>query len=235
MLRPGSGHGEFFSLNSKKTAWESGDEKMKTDEVNLNIRQHEEEILDTINWEYSERAKDLYRFFDLFNRRFFEGKLPIAAISFRSGRALGWYRMGRNEFGVKDQINLNSLYLERPRYQTLKTLLHEIIHEWQDYFGKHSAAAWYHNKQFQTKSKELGIPSDSRGHTIGIIDPFVAFCRQHGVDFSEHSQEAEEPRIAAEQSSNSKLQKYNCGCTNIWAATRVHAVCRFCGGEFERQ
>jgi len=208
---------------------------MKTDEVNLSIRRHEEEKLNADSWEYTEKAKDLYRFFDLFNRRFFEGLLPTPAISFRSGRmtGLGWYRIGRNEFGVKDQINLNSIYLGRSRYQTLKTLLHEMTHQWQDYFGKRSASGWYHNKHFQTKSEELGIPSDSRGQTIGITDPFVAFCRQHGVDFSELLEEAEEYRLAEERRGRSKLQKYSCGCTNIWAATRVDAICKVCGKEFE--
>lgn len=206
---------------------------MEADAINLSIRNHEETVA-TI-WEFSERACELYRFFDLFNRRFFEGKLPTPVISFRTGRvsSLGWYRVGRNEVGVKDQINLNSKHLERPKYQTLTTLLHEMIHEWQDYFGKHSKG-YYHNKQFRLKTKELGIPSDSRGHTIDITDPFVGFCKKHGVDFAQLDDfrkqggysKVKRPR------GRSKLHKYTCGCTNIWAAIKVIASCKQCGGDF---
>ena len=128
---------------------------MKVDKVNLDIRRHEEK--DYTEWEYSERAKDLYTFFDLFNRRFFSEQLPIPVISFRPGRvtSLGWYLLGRNEVGVKDQINLNARHLGLPRYVTLATLLHEMAHQWQDYFGKHGGGC-YHNKQFQEKPENLG-------------------------------------------------------------------------------
>ena len=202
----------------------------KADAVNINIRKHEEEVV--VNWKHSERARELYKFFDLFNRRFFAGKLPTPAISFRPGRVttLGWYRIGRNEFGVKDQINLNTLHLERPKYLSLVTLLHEMVHQWQDYFGKHGAR-YYHNKQFQAKSRELGIPSDSKGYTLSITDPFIEFCRRHGVDFQERSIGG--LYIIQRRRGKSKLKKYNCGCTNIWAATKVRANCRLCGGEFE--
>ena len=79
---------------------------MRTDAVNLDIRRHEEKKLDATSWEHSEEARELYRFFDLFNQRFFNGKLPTPVISFRSGRvtSLGWYHIGRNEFGVLDSL-----------------------------------------------------------------------------------------------------------------------------------
>lgn len=202
---------------------------MKSDTVNLDIRRHEE--LDSTEWEHSERAKELYSFFDLFNRRFFSGHLPTPVISFRPGRvtSLGWYRLGRNEVGVKDQINLNTKHLGLPRYMGLVTLLHEMAHEWQNYFGKHGTG-YYHNKQFQIQTGEFGIPSDSIGRTIRITNPFVDFCRSYGVDFSEEGDSFELPKRPR---GRSKLRKYNCGCTNIWAATRVRARCRLCGREFE--
>ena len=202
---------------------------MKADTVNLDIRRHEE--LDSTNWEYSERAQELYRYFDLFNRRFFSGQLPIPVISFRPGRvsSLGWYRLGRNEVGIKDQINLNTRHLGLPRYVTLGTLLHEMAHEWQDYFGEHGTG-YYHNKQFQAKTREFGIPSDSAGRTIEITDPFVEFCKRHGVDFSE---EGDSFKPFKRPRGRSNLSKYNCDCMNIWAAKRVHARCELCGGEFK--
>jgi len=201
---------------------------MKADAVNLDIRRHEER--DVVSWKYSDTARELYKFFDLFNRRFFNGQLPTPAISFKSGRAAGWYRLGRNEFGVKDQINLNCENLGLPKYLNLMILLHEMIHQFQDYYGKHSAG-WYHNKQFQTKSRELGIPSDPRWYTIQITDPFVEFCKRHGVDFPKEAEQQLKPpkRLPG----RSKLRKYNCGCTNIWAATRVCARCELCVGEFK--
>jgi len=208
---------------------------MRTDEINLSIRRHEEEV-DAKSWDYSEMACLLYRFFDLLNKEFFDGKLPAPIISFLSDRSrrLGWYRIGRNEFGLKDQINLNAQYLEQPPYRTLVTLLHEMIHQWQDYFGKHSASRHYHSRQFQTMAESLGIPCDFQGHTIGIMEPFSEFCRRYGVPVTE--QEASEGfEQAMKVGSKSKLNKYSCGCTNIWAATHVKAVCMLCGEEFNRQ
>lgn len=209
---------------------------MRTEAINLSIRGHEES--DAPDWEHSERAGELYNFFGIFSDEFFEGRLPAAVISFRSGRItnLGWYHIGRNEIGVKDQINLNSQHLERPKYQTLVTLLHEMTHEWQDYFGKHSNNRYYHNKQFQRKSMELGIPSNSKGHTIGITDPFIEVCRRYGIEVPERAIEEFES-IGKSRGSRgmSKLRKYSCGCTNVWAATRVQAVCKLCGGDFRIQ
>lgn len=205
---------------------------METEAINLSIRGHEES--DAPDWKHSERARELYNFFEIFNQEFFEGRLPTPVVSFRHDRVtrLGSYYTGRNEFAVKDQINLNSQHLERPKYQALATLLHEMIHEWQDYSGKHSSG-YYHNKQFQTKSRELGIPCNAKGQTTGITDPFVEVCRRYGIEVSE--QAIKEFKPIERSRGTSKLRKYSCGCTNIWAATRVHAMCKLCGGEFKIQ
>src|ERR1700722_12491399 len=44
----------------------------------------------------------------------------------------GHFRLGHNGFGLKGEIALNSRYLtDRPPYQVLGTLLHELLHAWQ--------------------------------------------------------------------------------------------------------
>jgi hypothetical protein len=201
---------------------------MHTDTVNISIRKHEEVYVN--KWEYSDMAKECYRFFELFNQNFFGNVLPTPVISFCMDRVtcLGWYRIGRNEIGIKDQINLNAKYLELPKYKILSILLHEMVHEFCDYFGKHGKNN-YHNKQFRIKTEELGIPSNTRGQTIAFKNPFVEFCNKNGVDVTE-----EESLVVIRRSEGkSKLKKYRCGCSNIWAAKRIDAYCRRCGLRFE--
>jgi len=103
--------------------------------TNKTIRQHEAQ---TPDWRYSELSKHLYIWFDRFNEQFFENLLQTPAISFERERAnsLGHYLLTRNAFGLKWNININSLYTDLPFADTLGTLLHEMIHQWQQEFGE---------------------------------------------------------------------------------------------------
>jgi hypothetical protein len=200
--------------------------------TNARIKEHE---IRTKEWMYSELSKELYMWFERFNGRFFDGKLQTAAISFkRTGiRTLGHYVIDRNEFGLKWNINLNSVYLKRPFMEILATLLHEMIHQWQELYGK-SGRGSYHNIEYQKKSIELGIPSSARGVRLGYQDPFVSFIRKHGVD-------AECSLLLVEDISQlppigrgkSKLNKWSCGCTNVRVAVKdFRAKCLKCGNRF---
>ena len=64
----------------------------------------------------------------------------------------GHFRYGHNGFGLKGEIALNSRYLGLPPYEVLGTLLHELLHGWQDAHGTPGKRN-YHNRQFRTKAK----------------------------------------------------------------------------------
>ena len=204
--------------------------------TNEQIREHE---IQTTEWRFSKLSKEFYVWFERFNERFFAGKLPTVAISFKRTRinSLGHYVIDRNEFGLKWNINLNSVHLERPLAEILKTLLHEMIHQWQESFGKNSKGN-YHNVEYQKKSRELGIQVNAQGVTIGYDDPFVSFIREHGVNAESRllvDAEGRPIRAPRPVPGKSKLKLWSCGCTKVRVAVKdFRAKCLKCGNEFVR-
>ena len=201
--------------------------------TNAVIRDHE---IQTDEWEYSKLSEHLYTWFDRFNERFFHDKLQTPAVSFRITRinTLGHYVINRNEFGLKWNININRLYTDRPLVEILGTYLHEMIHMWQQEFGKKRNRSNYHNVEYRKKSMELGIPSNERGMTLGCRDPFVAFLREHGVD-AEITIGDDVP-LPISIPGKSKLKRWSCGCTYVWVGVKdFQAKClnEKCGNIFE--
>jgi hypothetical protein len=197
--------------------------------TNKTIKQHE---IQTDEWRFSELSKHLYIWVDRFNENFFDNILQTPAISFERRRAnnLGHYVLKRNAFGFKWNININSRHVERPFAETLGTLLHEMIHQWQQEFGA-KKIIWprnnYHNVEFRVKSALLGIPSDNYGRTLGYEKPFLSLLEKYGLNY--------EPKPVLEEKviGNSKLKKWTCGCTNARVAiVDFRAECLKCGNRF---
>lgn len=199
------------------------------EDINRNLREHESSVGD---WYLKSAVKYLYRFFDLFNAQWFAQGLPQAVISFKKTRVttLGHYRFGRNEFGLKHEINLNSQYMERPFCQILATLLHEMIHLEEDLRGikPGKSSGNRHSRFFLERSRMIGIPSDARGYSLGMFEPFAGFVTLHGVEII-----AEKEGVRKFKKGSSNLRKYSCGCTNVRVGSKkFSAVCRLCGKEF---
>jgi len=110
--------------------------------------------------------------FACFNTALFNNKLPKCIITISSSsRQHGHYIKERftarktetldegNQY--MDEIALNPDSFDRDDIVILGTLVHEMVHLWQDVFGEPSRAA-YHNKEWGTKMEELGLmPSDT--------------------------------------------------------------------------
>ena len=214
--------------------------KMVDERVNIEIMENE---LDAMDWELNSLVWDLYWFVDLFNMVFFkETPVPIPALTFEKSRVnnLGFYRIGRNDFAVKDQINLNRLYIERPLYETLGTLLHEMVHSFEYIYIEESKRTknWYHTNAFREKLKECGIHTDERGCHVAIGDPFRYILKRHGVDLN-HGNMVQKGGLVLvppkeKKKGKSKLKKWSCGCQNVRIGTsEFHATCNLCGNEFE--
>lgn len=197
--------------------------------INQVARKHEETVQD---WDYAEIGRTLYRWNDLFNIRFFNSELPTPLLSFRrvGTKVYGHYVPGRNEIGAKQNVNINPVHLVNPLADVLETLAHEQVHIWQANYGKPGRRN-YHNRQCRRKMAEIGIPCDKWGRSLGMIDPFVSFLREHGVDANTR---LEVPREETAQPSGGHLTKWHCCCTNIWAAVEVLARCERCHREFEK-
>jgi DNA repair photolyase len=185
--------------------------------------------------ERSEVLTLLHRFLPRIIKRFY-GEMPLPALSWDRARSgvLGWYRQ-EDGLALCHRINLNSAETNRSLADILQTLTHELGHEWQHLYGE-PASPPYHNNQFQAKMLEIGIPCDSRGHSLGMTDPFVSFLKTLGVGAEVVSLKQENEGMRSR--SGSRLKPWSCGCTKVWASAgvTVEATCqnKQCGKKFER-
>jgi hypothetical protein len=202
--------------------------------INIAIMENEKSAYD---WVLSNLAWELYWWTDFFNIAFFRDQpVPVPAISFERTKitTLGHYVPGRNSLGLLENINVNTAHLNRPLWDILATLIHEMCHSWQKIYGKPSKS-WFHNKEFQTKMSELGIVINNKGCHLGIGDPFVFLLRKHGVQFNHNRGHDGTIKIPPKPKpkGKSKLKKWSCGCTNIRVGVKdLEAKCLKCGNTF---
>ena len=101
-----------------------------------------------------------------FNLALFHGKLPKCTISIqRKANSVGYYSHKRfiSDTGLyTDEIALNPEYFGvLPIIDTLATLVHEMVHQWQQYYGTVGRRA-YHNREWADKMESIGLmPSDT--------------------------------------------------------------------------
>ncbi len=115
----------------------------------------------------TESYSELQQAFDYFNQALFEEKLPRCLITYqRSKRTYGYFSKQRFTHATSkqliDEIAMNPSYFAvRPIEDTLSTLVHEMVHQWQFYCGNPGRRG-YHNKQWAEKMLSIGLmPSDS--------------------------------------------------------------------------
>ena len=102
------------------------------------------------------------RAYKWFNKHLFGGKLPECLITLqRRAHARGYYR--HNSFRArrgkkrKAEIALNPDYfVERTDGQIVSTLVHEMTHLWQCYFGNPGRGR-YHNIEWADKMESIGL------------------------------------------------------------------------------
>lgn len=216
-----------------------------SEKINLEIMENE---LSATDWELNSLAWELYWFVDLFQAVFFKDQpVPIPALTFQKTRVntLGHYRLGRNSFAVKEQINLNRIYLTRPLWSVLSTLFHEMVHSWEfTYIPKEKRTkSWYHSKAFRVKMAEFGILCNNNGSHAGLDykGKFVLTLIQHGVTFDDlpafnkvtgDSIVPIDP--GGKKKGTSKLKKWTCGCQLVRIGKREFcATCDICGNKFK--
>ncbi len=106
--------------------------------------------------------------YEHFNQELFEGALPECLITLqrKEKRVYGYFWSQRFEeigSGEKtDEIAMNPQHFKsRTIEAVLSTLAHEMVHQWQAYFGTPSRKA-YHNKEWADKMESIGLmPSDT--------------------------------------------------------------------------
>jgi hypothetical protein len=186
------------------------------------------------DWFGHDIAAALQEWAERFDEQF---KLNIPEMALRvdalSRSCYGHFRYGHNGFGLRGEIAINSRYLrgQRQQWEVLGTLLHEMLHAWQQAHGEPGKGN-YHNHEFRNKALMYGLVIDRRGRTRYLDDsPFVRLLKQYRVDVPPlPSAAAGEKRERGE----SKMKKWSCRCTNLRCAKELNAVCRNCGQEFNR-
>ena len=183
--------------------------------------------------------------FDHFNRALFDGQLSHVVLNFsRHARAYGFFAPQRwhapGEKARTHEISLNPSHLSvRTLRDTAGTLVHEMVHAWDQDHGKPGRGG-YHGKSWARKMREVGLhPSDTAApggketgqrvsHYIVEGGPFaLAFAQIEGTITLPYvcSEPGREERAKAKR----KI-KYTCGgCdTNAWGKPCLRLICEEC-------
>jgi len=109
---------------------------------------------------------ELEQAYDLFNRELFDGALPVVLITLqRKANSIGYFAPARfaNQRGRRvDELAMNPTFFNaRDTLQTLSTLVHEMVHVWQQHAGKPGRRG-YHNLEWANRMISVGLhPSDT--------------------------------------------------------------------------
>lgn len=201
----------------------------------------------------------LSTWYDLMNDYFFGGQLPRPLITMQRQRnAKGYFSASRfverTERGVVrltqylegdkvHEIAINPECLDRPDAEVASTLLHEMVHLWQQEYGKPPKGA-YHNKEWAGKMKEVGLlprsldrPGQETGrrctHEIEPNGPFAEFFEQ---SLSHYQLPYADLTIKAVRDTSRNKIKYTCECgTAVWGKPGLAIGCLECNSPFEER
>lgn len=190
--------------------------------------------------------------FDHFNRELFAGQLPHVILNFSRDlkTAVGYYSAKRWESAEQkvhgsldavDEITLNPDHLKRGRQETASTLVHEMVHLWQNRYGKPSRAG-YHNKEWADKMEAVGLMPSSTGKPGGrrvgqrithYIAKGGAFLRSFEALPLALPFQSEGREKATKKYDKTKV-KYSCGrCrANAWGKPGLQITCTTCKTAF---
>jgi hypothetical protein len=120
----------------------------------------------SLQWKHKEIAKDLYSMGDVMRNYFFSPKntddyeMPPTLVGVEDMRhdTLAAYYLVENPLGLRYQISMNSLWIDRPKWELYETLLHEIIHLFQENNPELTKCTnGYHNRTFVEIAEEVGL------------------------------------------------------------------------------
>jgi hypothetical protein len=192
--------------------------------------------------------------FDYFNAALFDNQLPGVLLNFsRKANTHGFFAPERWENGLKvktHEISLNPQTLAREPKLVLSTLVHEMVHLWQQDFGTPSRRA-YHNKQWAQKMESVGLIPSHTGepggnktgqnmtHYIeagGRFDKaFEAMPEAYLLPFTSREYGMQgSGKTGAKTKDKSKL-KYTCPvcAVNVWGKVGLYLKCGDCDQELE--
>jgi len=192
-----------------------------------------------------EAYAELQQAYDYFNQALFSKQLPTCLITLqRKPRAKGYFSPNRFQH-IENEMMVDEIAMNPDHFKTkslpdvLSTLVHEMVHLQQAYFGKPSRKG-YHNKEWATMMESVGlIPSETgkpggnrvgqhMTHYIEIDGKFDIACKKlldknfrlsWADNFGDKKPKTKPGRI-----------KYTCELCNInaWAKPGVNLACGDC-------
>lgn len=131
---------------------------------------------------YTDLVNEMYRAFDFFNEHFCKEALlprPIITVASKGThkRALGWFssKSWKDSKGrVYNEINICAEHMSRNVNDILETLLHEMAHLKNNFYGIKDVANRRHNKKFKAAAEFFGLqvakPTNNLGWTYTSLD-----------------------------------------------------------------
>ncbi len=109
--------------------------------------------------------------YDFFNKELFTGSLPPVLVTLqRHAKAYGFFSpdrfIGRGDKEAVHELALNPDHFGRTDEQILSTLVHEMVHVWQQTHGTAPRKS-YHDRQWAAKMKEVGLQPSHTGEPGG--------------------------------------------------------------------
>lgn len=192
----------------------------------------------------SETYKTLNDAYDYFNGVFFDNELPQCLITMqRKGKARGYFCPQQFESRnaatfTCHEIAMNPAHFhDRSNEDILSTLLHEMIHLWQQECGN-PAKNGYHDREWGAKMEELGLmPSNTgeeggkkTGHSMShYIVPGGKFDSVIGTFLEKHPAALyqDRPSISHKKKAKKNKIKYTCpDCgMNVWGKPGISVYC----------
>jgi rubrerythrin len=201
-------------------------------------------------------SEELHVAFQHLNKHFFNNQLPEPAITIQSGgkrRSMGWCSSNEiwsdNEGTIqKYEINISAEYLNLEFYETMDTLLHEMVHLYCSVNGIKDASrgGTYHNKRFKAECEQRGFyyPDLQPDKKYGWAFPKLTEEAKKILDTFNLNKDAfriarmtygkieqpEESENAAEEMKKSNSIKWICEeCNMTVRSTKVvHIICGDC-------
>lgn len=189
--------------------------------------------------------KELESLFSKLNKKFFNGELetPVITIAPDTCRAYGWFTTWRSwkETANKDaegyyEITVTSDYLDRDPVDIAGTLLHEMIHLYNQMKGikDTSRSGNYHNKNFKTAAEEHGlivnkVPKSGFSETHPNTEA-TDYLESLNLKFDLYRPTPEKEQVVRKNST----RKYVCPhCGNPIRSTKpVNLICGECGEKY---
>lgn len=186
--------------------------------------------------------------FEHFNRELFDGQLPPVLLNFsRHANCYGFFAANRwydaaNREVVAHEISLNPTEMQRRDIRaTYSTLVHEMVHLWQEEYGKKKSKRGYHNDEWASKMESVGLIPTSTGQPDGNrtgykVSHMVVNGGAYDRAFALLSDElkipwiCEDPLKAEAKPRKKSKVKYTCpDCEfNAWAKPNASVMCGEC-------